>query len=49
MDDFDEIYQENVGVVFKFLVSLTMDPDVAEELTQETMFHAFRNRDSFDG
>ena len=49
MDAFDEIYQENVGVVFKFLMSLTMDPDVAEELTQETMFHAFRNRDSFDG
>jgi RNA polymerase sigma-70 factor (ECF subfamily) len=49
MKAFDEIYNEYANVVFKYLMSLTMDPDLSEELTQETFYKAFRSIDEFDG
>ena len=49
MKAFDEIYNEYANVVFKYLMSLTMDPDLSEELTQETFYKAFGSLDSFDG
>ena len=49
MKAFDEIYNEYANVVFKYLMSLTMDPDLSEELTQETFYKAFRGIDEFDG
>lgn len=49
MKAFDEIYNEYANVVFKYLMSLTMDPDLSEELTQETFYKAFGSLDRFDG
>jgi len=49
MKAFDEIYNEYANVVFKYLMSLTMDPDLSEELTQETFYKAYKNIDKFDG
>ena len=49
MKAFDEIYDEYANVVFKYLMSLTMDPDLSEELTQETFYKAFRSLDRFGG
>ncbi len=49
MKAFDEIYSEYANVVFKYLMSLTMDPDLSEELTQETFYKAFGSLDKFDG
>ncbi len=49
MKAFDEIYDEYANVVFKYLMSLTMDPDLSEELTQETFYKAFGSLDSFAG
>jgi len=49
MRAFDEIYNEYANVVFKYLMSLTMDRDLSEELTQETFYKALRRIDEFDG
>ena len=47
MDDMSEIYQDHARTVYKFLLSQTHDPDLAEELTQETFFNAWRGLPSF--
>lgn len=47
--EFDEIYKENAKVVMKFLLSMTRDYHLAEELTQETFYRAYKNISSFKG
>jgi len=49
MKAFDEIYNEYANIVFKYLMSLTMNTDLSEELTQETFYKAYKNIDKFDG
>ncbi len=49
MDDMDEIYRRHARTVYKFLLAQCRDPDLAEELTQETFFQAVRSIDRFDG
>jgi len=46
---FDEIYNNYVNDVFKYLMVLTRNPNLAEELTQETFYKAYRNIDKFEG
>jgi RNA polymerase sigma-70 factor (ECF subfamily) len=46
---FDEIYKLYANDVFKYLICLTADENLAEELTQETFFKAYRNIDGFEG
>ncbi|MCI8812644.1 MAG: RNA polymerase subunit sigma, partial [Oscillibacter sp.] len=43
MDDMSEIYQDHARTIYKFLLSQTHDPDLAEELTQETFYQAVRS------
>ncbi len=45
----DEIYQQYARTVYRYLLSLTRDEDLAEELTQETFYQAIRTVDRFDG
>ena len=47
--DFDEIYREYGKVVYYYLLSLSRDEALSEELTQETMFRAIMNIGSFRG
>ena len=49
MNDFDAIYQQYGKTVYCFLLSLSRDESLAEELTQETMFRAIMNINSFRG
>ena len=49
MDDMEAIYQEHARTVYHFLLSRTYDPDLAEELTQETFCQALRSIERFDG
>ena len=49
MSDFDAIYQEYGKTVYCFLLSLSRDETLSEELTQETMFRAIMNISSFRG
>lgn len=49
MDDMDKIYQKYAQYVYKYLMSLSHDPSIAEELTQETFYQALKSIDHFDG
>ena len=49
MQSMDEIYQEYAQTVYKYLISLTHNADLAEELTQETFYQAIRSIKRFDG
>lgn len=47
MQDFDKIYTQYFNYVYKFVLALCHDSDIAEEITQETFFKALKNKDSF--
>lgn len=49
VNDFDTIYRQHSKTVYYFLLSLSHDETLAEELTQETMFRAIMNIDAFRG
>ena len=49
MEPMDEIYRRHAQTVYKFLLSRCGDPDLAEDLTQETFYQAVRSIDRFDG
>ena len=41
--DFERLFEENSGLIFRFLMKLCGDVSLAEELTQETFFRAYMN------
>ena len=45
----EEVYEENVKAVYKYLFCLTHNADLAEELTQETFYQAAKGIDKFRG
>ncbi|GLC81157.1 RNA polymerase sigma factor [Lacrimispora brassicae] len=49
MADFDEIYSLYFKDVYKYVLSISRDEMIAEEITQETFFKALRNIHKFDG
>ena len=49
MRPMEEIYESYARTVYKYLLSLTRDEDLAEELTQETFYQAIRTIDRYDG
>lgn len=49
MQSMDEIYQKFAQTVYRYLLSLTHNSDLAEELTQETFYQALKSIDKFDG
>ncbi len=48
MQSMDEIYQHYAMTVYRYLLCLVHDPDLAEELTQETFYQAIRSIDRYD-
>ncbi|MFF2886142.1 RNA polymerase sigma factor [Paenibacillus sp. NPDC057967] len=46
---FSEVYEQYSAPVHRFLLSLTRDEAMAEELTQETLYRAFLHIDRFKG
>jgi len=49
MKAFDELYDLYANEVFKYLLCLTADKNLSEELTQETFYKAYKNIDKFEG
>lgn len=49
MFDMDAVYREYAVMVYKFLLSLCYEEELAEELTQETFYQAVRSVDRYDG
>lgn len=47
--DMDEVYREYAKGVYKYLLSLCHNGDVAEELTQETFYRAVKSVKNYDG
>ena len=49
MPDFEEVYRLYFADVYKYVLALSRDGAVAEEITQETFFKALKKIDSFRG
>lgn len=49
MLNMESVYKEYAVVVYKFLMSLCYEEDLAEELTQETFYQAVRSVERYDG
>ena len=45
----EEIYRAHSQTVYRYLLSLTHDTDISEELTQETFYQAVKSAERFDG
>ncbi len=43
MTDFEKLFNENREFIFKYLMKMTRDVSLSEELTQETFFRAYMN------
>ena len=43
MTDFEKLFNENQEFIFKYLMKMTQDVSLSEELTQETFFRAYMN------
>ena len=48
-DSFDKVYQSCFDSVYRYALSLSGNPQMAEEITQETFFKAMRSLDQFQG
>lgn len=46
MTEFEKVFDENRDLIFKYLMKLTRNVSLAEELTQETFFRAYMNYSS---
>lgn len=49
MTDFEDIYNQYFKDIYRFVLSLSRDTAVAEEITQETFFKALNNINKFKG
>ncbi|MGE7674289.1 RNA polymerase sigma factor [Lysinibacillus sp. NPDC094403] len=47
--DFEEIYQTYFHDLYLYMKSLSVDENIAEEITQETFFKALKSIHQFDG
>lgn len=45
---FEDIYIKYYESIYRYLLSMTKNADVAEEITQETFYKAFKNIDKYD-
>ena len=46
MTEFEKVFNDNRDFIFKYLMKMTRDVSLAEELTQETFFRAYMNYSS---
>ncbi|ADL53075.1 RNA polymerase sigma factor [Clostridium cellulovorans] len=49
MTDYGEIYRKYFSDVYKYMLALSRNEAIAEEVTQETFFKAMRHIDQFKG
>lgn len=48
MRDMEQIYKKYAQTVYRYLLSVTRDAHLSEELTQETFYQAIRSIDKYD-
>ena len=49
MGKLTEVYEQHSEQIFKYLMALCRNADLAEELTQETFYQAVRSIDNYNG
>ena len=49
MPDFEAVYREHFADVYRYVLALSRDEAVAEEITQETFFRALSSIEEFRG
>ena len=49
MNEFEQIYREHFGDVYRYILNLSRDEHIAEEITAETFFSALKSIDKFRG
>ena len=49
MDDIQKAYTKHATDIYRYLLSLSHNEDLAEDLTQETFFRAMRTLNKYDG
>lgn len=49
MQELDSIYRDNFIKVYRYILSISGDPHLAEDITQDTFFKAMQKLDSFRG
>lgn len=49
MTEFEGIYRQHFRDVYSFVLSLSLNEKIAEEITQETFFKALNSIDTFNG
>lgn len=49
VQDFEGIYNEHFSTVYHYILGLCHDPDLTEEVTQESFFKAIKNIKNFRG
>ena len=49
MQELDRIYRDNFIKIYRYILSMSGDPHLAEEVTQETFFKALQKIDKFRG
>ena len=49
LKEIEQAYVQHAKDVYRYLLSLSHDADLAEELTQETFFRAMKTMSSYDG
>ena len=49
MESFEHVYKQYAQFIYKFLLSNCHDESIAQELTQETFYQAYRSLKSYDG
>lgn len=47
--NYEKIYKEHADNVFRFILKLSGDEHIAEEVTQECFYRAYKNSDKYDG
>ena len=47
--DFDDLYERFFKDVYLFVLAMSKDPHIAEEITQETFFKALKEAKNFRG
>lgn len=49
MSNFEEIYKEYFHLIHSFILSISNDPDIADDITQDTFYKAMKSLKSFRG
>lgn len=49
MEQFEQVYEKYYRKIYLFLMKLSQNPSLAEELTQETLYKAFLHIDQYEG